>query len=1273
MSQENRLNQIRITSFNVNGIPNPIKRAKILTKLKREKSDIVYLQETHLSQLEHNKLNRMGFKFVFSSAHTSGRRRGVAILISKKISYEHASEIKDKDGRFILIRGQIEGMPLTLFNVYAPPGCDFSFFQKIFNIMASETHGTLICGGDLNVRLNPKLDSSKLCTHLLPSIAKKINYLMQELGIIDIWRDLFPTNRDYTYYSHAHTTYSRIDYFLTFGKDRHRIVDCEIGTIDISDHAPLSLTLCLGTKPKSSLWRINSSIFNSPQIKEQIKTEIKLYMELNDNGEVNPSMLWDAGKAVLRGKIIAICSFLKKQRQQKLCNLQSQLKRIEKEHKQKMNQELLKDIKRLRNEIDNLCTNDLEKKIVRLKHRQHEVGAHSMKFLARKLRKQEADSTIYKIQDPKTKTTYYKLQEIQNVFESYYKSLYAKPEEQCDEDIDSFLNSINLPSISAEQNNRLKSKITVQEIHDAIARLKPNKSCGTDGFNSEWYQIFKDQLAPGLLSVYNWVLEKGEIPPSWREAIISVIPKEGKDKIDCANYRPISVLNVDYKLYASIIARRIESLLPDLISHDQTGFIRGRQTQDNIRRTLHIMRYIQTRKISSVILGLDAEKAFDSVNWTYLYKVLEKFGFCEDVINIIKNLYDKPSARIKINGNLTKGFTLERGCRQGCVCSPLLFALFIEPLSQLIKQSDNIKGISIAGFEHKIALFADDVLIYLSVPSLSFTNLMSLLLTFGTLSGYKINAKKTQVLTYNYDPPEKIKFHYDLDWQAESMKYLGVFLSKDLNKLSPVNFDPMNTKIKADITRWNLLPFMSLTSRVESVKMNLLPRLLYLFQTLPVEVPDKQFVEWDRLISKYLWQGKKPRRSYSTLQLSRNKGGLALPCLKDYYRAAQLRTLICWCNPNFVSRWKDIEIALTDNIPIQAMIADKSLRIHLIDKDNPWIRLPLKIWNDVVKMLNLKSAEKYLRWCAYDSEFTPNTLDSTYKIWTSKGLTAYCTFVNDGELQDFQTLKGNFGLEHKDFFRYLQVRHYFNQEIRGGHTEEIQKKGIMTVFFSVYGLQNLTHVVSKLYNGLLFHKTTSTLYIKDRWEQESSISLTQLEWESICTAPWQTTASLKWREFCWKNVIRFFITPTQKKHFTDDYECWRHCGSLNANHYHIFWDCSVIRSFWQDIHSVMERVLGMKIPFSFGTLYLGQPSRNMVLGRQKYLFKIILAASKKAITKKWSQADSPTLQEFFEIVKDIFVMEKLSFSLKLQKSRFQAYWAKWVDFSNTIEPGYFIL
>lgn len=117
---------------------------------------------------------------------------------------------------------------------------------------------------------------------------------------------------------------------------------------------------------------------------------------------------------------------------------------------------------------------------------------------------------------------------------------------------------------------------------------------------------------------------------------------------------------------------------------------------------------------------------------------------------------------------------------------------------------------------------------------------------YESLSGYKLNVQKSQVIMLNYNP--QADFKYGLKWDAESMKYLGVHLPKDIAKLSIIIYGPLNSKIKADILRWNLIPFLS--------KMSILPRLLYVFQTLPVEVPVQHFTKWDKLVSRYIWQGK---------------------------------------------------------------------------------------------------------------------------------------------------------------------------------------------------------------------------------------------------------------------------------------------------------------------------------------------------------------------------------------------------------------------------------
>ncbi|KAJ0009052.1 hypothetical protein NQD34_016467 [Periophthalmus magnuspinnatus] len=317
----------------------------------------------------------------------------------------------------------------------------------------------------------------------------------------------------------------------------------------------------------------------------------------------------------------------------------------------------------------------------------------------------KGENTIYKIKNPTTGQVIDSREKIKECFGKFYQELYTQPPAANEKSIDRFLSGLELPKIQDSQNEMLVKPITIKEVNLAITKLKSGKSPGSDGYTGEWYKCLRANLTPLLLRTFNWVLQTGEIPPSWCEAIISLIPKENKDKQECGNYRPISVLNVDYKLFTSILARRLENILPEIINLDQTGFIHQRQTLDNIRKSLHIIDHVTRQKTEALIVGLDAEKAFDSVRWLFLYKVMDRFAFHGKFTRVIQSLYSKPTAQVKINGDLSDSFQLERGSRQGCPISPLLFSLFIEPLGQWIRQSSQIKGVTMAGVEHKVAMF----------------------------------------------------------------------------------------------------------------------------------------------------------------------------------------------------------------------------------------------------------------------------------------------------------------------------------------------------------------------------------------------------------------------------------------------------------------------------------------------------------------------------------------------------------------------------------------
>lgn len=206
---------------------------------------------------------------------------------------------------------------------------------------------------------------------------------------------------------------------------------------------------------------------------------------------------------------------------------------------------------------------------------------------------------VTKLYDSKLNTSTNKPKEIENIFKQYYQELYSQTATVNQKDMDHFLDNLELPSIGTIQNETITKSITIEEVQKSNKHLKNNKAPGSDGLPAEWYKTFEKKLSPLLLKAFNYITDTGNMPPSWREVIISVLPKLGKDRRHCQTYRPISMLKVDYKIFTLIISNRLKLFIPDIIDEDQTGFVPGRQTQDNIRRTLHITDKINTNNLPS--------------------------------------------------------------------------------------------------------------------------------------------------------------------------------------------------------------------------------------------------------------------------------------------------------------------------------------------------------------------------------------------------------------------------------------------------------------------------------------------------------------------------------------------------------------------------------------------------------------------------------------------------------------------------------------------------
>jgi len=240
----------------------------------------------------------------------------------------------------------------------------------------------------------------------------------------------------------------------------------------------------------------------------------------------------------------------------------------------------------------------------------------------------------------------------------------------------------------------------------------------------------------------------GSLSISQHQGIISLIPKKKKKKNTryLKNWRPVSLLNIDYKIATKTIARRVEKVLPNIIHPCQLGYVKGRFIRESIRLIADIMDFTKPKNIPGVAVFLNFEKAFDSIEWNYIQKSLETFNFGLQLCQWVRVFYNNISSCVLNNGNASKHFLLDRGVQQGCPLLRLLFVIGIELLTQSIRRSNKIHGITIQQNEEiKLAQYADDTTVFLA-DTQSASNLFDLLSLFERCSGLKISHGKSEFL-----------------------------------------------------------------------------------------------------------------------------------------------------------------------------------------------------------------------------------------------------------------------------------------------------------------------------------------------------------------------------------------------------------------------------------------------------------------------------------------------------------------------------------------------
>ena len=221
-----------------------------------------------------------------------------------------------------------------------------------------------------------------------------------------------------------------------------------------------------------------------------------------------------------------------------------------------------------------------------------------------------------------------------------------------------------------------------------------------------------------------------------------------------------------------------------------------------------------------------------------MIKTLQRLGIERTYLNIIKSIYNQPTANIILNGEKMKAFPLWLGTRQGCPLSPLLFNIVLEVLATAIRGEKEIKGIQIGKEEVKLSLFANDMILYIENPEDGSRKLIELINELGNVARYKINTQISLSFLYtnNERSEREIKETIPFTIITKRIKYLGTNLPKEAKPLYSENYKTLKNEIKDDINRWRDIP-CSWIGRINIVKMTIPPKAIYRFNAIPIKLP----------------------------------------------------------------------------------------------------------------------------------------------------------------------------------------------------------------------------------------------------------------------------------------------------------------------------------------------------------------------------------------------------------------------------------------------------
>ena len=843
---------MKIICQNSNGITQKIRQIP--------HTDIIVLTETHQKSKEKEKLLRSFTEYTIHHSEGDQKSKGITILVRQDI--KHQAINISRTGNYIALQFEHNTETYTLIGVYLEPE-DYAterlknVVEEIENIIRKNEN--IILTGDFNSIRDVK--DTKIQTIQTKNLRQKHQTLMAPLltrqKLKDIWREKNENTTEFTHISRTNAT--RIDRAYCSGENIPKIKICH-KTFGAFDHKGLQLNIGQRIKWGKGLWKLNVKLLESEETKQGIKTLIEELKSFKYKYE--PLEWWDFFKKKLKNHLMTIGIQRKQEQQKTLIKLENELKLKEQSGISNM-QEIIE----LKGKIHDIHKEHLEASRIRARIEKLKYMDKPSKYFYDLEKMRGKSKNIEELSNENGNTINTK-EDILAEIEHFYTKLYSQePTNKTEQE--KIYKLLEKKQIDPSEMETLGDFITTKEIKTALNQMQSNKSPGSDGIPNEFYKTFWPELKEELCEMLNNIYIKQSLSQTQKQAIIKLLYKKG-DPRELKNWRPISLLNTDYKILSKIMANRLKPKMEILIGKDQYCGVPNRSinTANSILTNIWNMekKYIKNKLI---YLMIDQQKAFDRVDHQYLLRTLKALNLPDNFIDWVKIMYTDIYSNIEINGTTTQDIKISRSVRQGCPLSMLLFILTAEGLAEKIRANPEIKGYNITpNIEKKIAAYADDTTLILTTKK-SIDESLKMIEEYCNASGALTNIEKTEAIILG---PWKLKdLREILSWIKDRVKILGIHYT--LQNMEHTNYVDILNEIGKKIENWGKRAH-NMLGRSHLINIYAMPKIMYRLRH--IDIPKDQLKNLKSKIFNFLWKDKIQSIAQEKISKPRHLGGTGL-------------------------------------------------------------------------------------------------------------------------------------------------------------------------------------------------------------------------------------------------------------------------------------------------------------------------------------------------------------------------------------------------------------